>query len=317
MERGDWPGAEALLHKAVEACPADVEARRSYADTLAHRGATGAAIVQLEEARRVAPEDASLAVRAGELYLTIDRPDKAGESAGRALDVDPRYAPAWALRAQVMERNGRLRQALADYQRALGYDPNNADWMLRLAEVYRRLGAPSRALAALERLIDTYPSGEEPQQVLYLEGLALTALGRYSDATTALAAASQRGSPTAELLCRLAEAQWRAGRPAEAQSSLQQALALEPTHPGSVVLAQRLQGVGPSNLGSAAGYNAPAGFDAPAGYNGPAAGSAPPAYVGAPRGGPPAGGIDPVGVATGLIAPGATSAAPTAPTMRR
>ncbi len=241
MERGDWPGAESLLHKAVEACPADVEARRTYSETLTHRGATGAAIAQLEEARRLAPEDASLSVRAGELYLSLDRLDKAREASDRALDVDPKYAPAWALRGRVMERSGQTRPALAAYQRALGYEPNNAEWLLRLAECYRQLGAPSRALAALQTLMDTYPSGEEPQQVLYLQGLALGALGRQSDAAECFALATQRGGPTAELLYRLAEAQLLAGRAAEAQSSVQQALALEPAHPASVQLAQRLQ----------------------------------------------------------------------------
>jgi tetratricopeptide (TPR) repeat protein len=241
MERGDWPGAESLLHKAVEACPLDVEARRSYSETLWHRGATGAAIVQLEEARRVAPEDVSLAVRAGELYLSLDRLDKAREASDQALDVDPKYAAAWALRGQVMERSGQLRPALAAYQRALGYEPGNTEWLLRLAESYRRLGTPSRALAALQTLIDTYPSGEEPQQVLYLQGLALSALGRYSAAAESFATATQRGGPTAELLCRLAEAQLMAGRAAEAQSSVQQALALEPAHQGSLLLAQRMQ----------------------------------------------------------------------------
>ena len=40
--------------------------------------------------------------------------------------------------------------------------------------------------------------GEEPQQVLHLQGLALTALGRYSAAVESYSLATQRPQPTAE-----------------------------------------------------------------------------------------------------------------------
>jgi tetratricopeptide (TPR) repeat protein len=241
MERSDWTNAEKLLFKAVEACPADVEARRNYAETLWHRGAYAAAIAQLEEARRVATQDAALAVRVGELYLNLNRLDKARLAADQALDLDPKFAPAWALRGRVLELNNQPRAALADYQRALGYDPANVDLQLRLAESYRQTGSPSRALAALQNLLEVYPPGEEPQNALYLQGLALSALGRFNEAADSYARACGRGAPTAELLCRLGEAQWMAGRPSEAGASVQQALALEPAHPASVALARQIQ----------------------------------------------------------------------------
>src|ERR1700677_1073468 len=69
MERGDWKGAEPLLVRALQTSPADVEARRNYAETLWHRGATAQAVAQMEEARRAAPDDTGLAVRAGEMHL--------------------------------------------------------------------------------------------------------------------------------------------------------------------------------------------------------------------------------------------------------
>ena len=69
MERGDWKRAETLLARAVEASPADPDARRQYAEALWHRGELKEALVQLQEARRLVSTDPSLAVRAGEVYL--------------------------------------------------------------------------------------------------------------------------------------------------------------------------------------------------------------------------------------------------------
>ena len=241
MERGDWKRAESLLVRALQTCPSDVEARRNYAEVLWHRGAQAEAVAQIEEARRVATDDTGLAVRAGEMYLALGKMDRARQSADDALSLDPKSAPAWALRGSVLERSGDFRQALADYQRSLGYAPGNADVLLRLAETYRQVGVPSRALATLQSLIDTYPPGEEPQKLLYLQGLALTALERYNDAVESLTLANQRGPHSAELQYRLAEAHLLAGRPADANASLQQALALEPAHQASLALAERMR----------------------------------------------------------------------------
>jgi tetratricopeptide (TPR) repeat protein len=175
------------------------------------------------------------------MYLTLGKMGRARQAAEQALDLDPKFAPAWALRGKVLERSGDYRQALADYQRSLGYAPGNADVLLRLAETYRQVGVPSRALATLQSLIDTYPPGEEPQQLLYLQALALTALERYNDAVESLTLANQRGPHTAELQYRLAEAHLLAGRPADAHAALQQGLSIEPAHQASLALAERLR----------------------------------------------------------------------------
>ena len=136
-------------------------------------------MAQLEEARRLAGEDPSLAVRTGEIYLALGRASEASQMVDEALRLDPKSAPAWALRGRVAETRGDRRTALANYQRALGYAPDDRSAMLLVAEAYRQLNEPQRALGALESLAETYRPGEEPQQVLHLEGLALSALGRY------------------------------------------------------------------------------------------------------------------------------------------
>jgi Flp pilus assembly protein TadD len=95
-------------------------------------------------------------------------------------------------------------------------------------------------LAGLQNLAESYPPGEEPQRVLYLMGLAYTAMGRHADAVEVLAMARDRGPPSGELLCRLGEAELESGQRVTARRTAQQALAVEPNHAAARALLSRI-----------------------------------------------------------------------------
>jgi len=240
-ERSQHEEAEALLAKAVEACPVDPEARRHYAEALWHRGSRQKAVAELEEASRLVSEDATLLVRLAEMHLAMGHLRLAQQSAERALDLDPKFSAAWAIRGRVSRASGQLEQALADYHRSLGYGPGQQQVLLEMAELYRQLNRPQRALATLQSLADTYSPGEEPQHLLYLTGLAYMALGRYDAGAESFAAAASRGKPTAEILYRLAEAELAAGRWNEAAAAARHALALQPKHQPCRMLLDRVE----------------------------------------------------------------------------
>ena len=130
---------------------------------------------------------------------------------------------------------------MADFHRALGraLDDRAVQW--ELAETYRELRQPERSLAALHVLADSYPPGDEPQKVLYAEGMALVALGRADDAIESFTLASLRDKPTPEILYRLAEAQLLVGRTQDAIAAAKQALDLDPTHQQSQHLLDRVE----------------------------------------------------------------------------
>lgn len=241
MERRQWQEAEGLLLKAVEACPSDPDARRHYAQALWHRGARRSAVAQLEEAGKLAAEDASLHVLIAQMRLAMGDVPRARQSAQRAVSLDPKLSSAWAVRGRVMRAAGEPRQALADYHRALGLAPDDRTLPLDIAELYRQLDQPQRALATLDRLADTYPAGGEPQRTLFLQGAAYTALGRYDDAVESFSAAGIRDRPTPEILYRLGEAEWLAGHPAAAAAAAQEAIALDPEHRPSHELLGRIR----------------------------------------------------------------------------
>ena len=231
LERGQPQEAEAALTKAVKTCPTDPDARRYYAEALWAKNARPEAVAQLEEACRLSPEDTGLRVRLAEMYLTMGRVDLARSTVEQVIDLNPKLPAAWAIRGRTMRAAGDLRQALADFHRALGYVPDDRLVLMEIAEVYRQLHQPQRALETLQSLADTYSPGDEPQQVCYLLGLAYAALGRNDDAVDSLSMAVARDRPTPEILCRLAEAQWAAGRTSDAAAVVQQALALDPQYP--------------------------------------------------------------------------------------
>ena len=240
LERNDLPRAEALLAEAVAACPVDAEARRHYAAALWQRKKHDAALTQLDEAVRLSSDDSRLLAEAAEKRLYLGQEREARDLAERAIDLDPKNAAAWVVRGRVRRRLGMSQEALADFHRALGLEPDHRECMSEIAEVYGRLRRPQQALAMLQLLCDTYPPGEEPQDVLYRTGLAYVAVERPTDAVEYLNAAAQRGPPTPELLFHLADAELRAGRRDDARAAARQALEIEPGHAPSLALLQHI-----------------------------------------------------------------------------
>ena len=244
MERSDWKNACDLLEEAVDTSQTDIDARRHLAEALWRTGAKREAVVQLEAAVQLDPRHAPTVVRAGEMLLGIGAVDRAMQRAEEAVALDPALATAWALRGRVFRRQGNEHRALADMQQALRYAPHMTGVLLEVAEVQYALERPQRSLTTLHHLLDIYPPGEEPQQVLWLEGLAYGALGRHTDAVGSLYAASGRGAPRVDLLYQLAVAEKAAGQPAAAANTVRQALALDANHKSSHVLLAQLQGAG-------------------------------------------------------------------------
>jgi tetratricopeptide (TPR) repeat protein len=242
IERGNWQAAEAFFAQAIETYPEDAAVRRHYADVLWRRGAQQEALLQAEEALRLAGDDAAIAVQVGEMYLVMGRLDDARRLANAALDLQPQAGAAWALRARVAAREGQLELALADLHRSLVYLPDDRPVLLDIAELYRTMGRPGRALATLGALRETYADGEEPARVAYLEGLALAALGRHADAIDAYLLTLDRQTPTANVLARLAESQLHADQVEQAAQTAQQALALDPNHSVAAAVWQQVEG---------------------------------------------------------------------------
>jgi tetratricopeptide (TPR) repeat protein len=240
LETGQPQQAEELLKKSLAACSDDASAHRYMAEALWRRGAGGEAITQINEAIRLDPSNAELAVRAGEMFLAAGRRDAALLQAERGIHLDSRLAAAWALRGRCFLQLNQADRGLADFERAIDLAPDRSDLLLEIARIYRQRGQSARSLTAIYRLLDSYPSGEEPQHVLVMQGLSLMDLGRPQQATDVFLAAAKRGGPDADLYFHLAQSYSAAGSFTEAATAAQQALAINADHEGSRQLLSQL-----------------------------------------------------------------------------
>ncbi len=235
-QQGQLREAEVFFSRACEMCPLDERIRYHYAETLWQLGSQQQAVTHMEEAVRLSGGNAELGVRLGDMYLAVGDLQRAALQAEFAIQANRQLASAWALRGDVLRGMGRDEDALASYHRALSLQTHYPRVQLATAEIYSRQQRPARALATLRKLADGYPSGETPQQVLVLQGLALKELGRYEAAVEVLAAAAKQGPPSTELLVQLAETQWLAGDAANARLTLQSALARSSHEPPTAPL---------------------------------------------------------------------------------
>jgi tetratricopeptide (TPR) repeat protein len=241
MEAGQLDRAETLLTDAVTVSPSDIDARRNLAEALWQKGSTREAVVQMEAAVRLDPRHAPTVVRAGEMLLAVGASERAMQRAEEAIRLDSNLPGAWALRGRLYRGRGELDRALADLQYALRFAPQDIAALLEVAEIQYELGRPQRSLSALHCLLDIYPPGQEPQQVLWLEGLAYGSLGRHQEAVESLQTASLRGQPRIDLLFQLAQAEQSAGQREAATQTLRTALAIDDGHEASRVMLAELE----------------------------------------------------------------------------
>jgi tetratricopeptide (TPR) repeat protein len=230
MDHGDWQEAESLFQSAIEKDPSDERAHCHYAELLWRRGVRGEAIQNMERAVTLSGGRADLHVKLGEMYLAYGQLERAWLQAESAIAAQPGLADAWALRGDVLDRQGRREEALVSYHRAMGYQSCYPRVQLAVAEIYRGQNRPRRALATLEAVVEQAGPDGVPGDVLLLQGIALKALGRHDQAIAVLTAASQRGEPDAELLFHLGEAHYLAGDVASAGLTVRAALARDPGH---------------------------------------------------------------------------------------
>jgi tetratricopeptide (TPR) repeat protein len=241
MRRGRLDEASSLLGQATDLCPMDERMRCHYAQTLWDLGQQEKAIEHMEQAVQLSGGDAELLVLLGDMYFARGDLSGASRQADMAIARNRQLACAWALRGDVLRRQDREDQALADYHRALSFQRSYPRVQMAVAEIYRAQCRYMRALATLRCLADGYAGNDRPQGVLFLEGLVLKDLGRYEEAVQSLSAAAKSGQPSRELLYHFAEAQMLAGDAGNARLTAEQGLATVPRSDSEVALETQFQ----------------------------------------------------------------------------
>ena len=112
-----------------------------------------AAIVSMEQARRLAPEALETWIAQAYLYYWGSRDYTSAESVlARVIERAPGLAEAWYARGLVARRDGRFADAISAFQHSLALDPLNTDILLELSNTMISLGHDEDAAPLYKRL---------------------------------------------------------------------------------------------------------------------------------------------------------------------
>lgn len=91
--------------------------------------------------------------------------DAALDAAERAITADPFASDGWAIRAMVLDWNGRYGEAIASALRAIELNGDNARAYAFLAEAYKDLGQADLAQQTIERALEMNPDSFEALRI--------------------------------------------------------------------------------------------------------------------------------------------------------
>ena len=123
---GHIENAIPAMRLAIQRDPASEKYRFGYGMLLMDAYAPAAAVIRLEEALRDFPTSPRLWFALGLAHFKNDRDEEATRALDKALELDPKFAPAAAYLGMVRAKTGGYAEAIAFYERALAIDPNLA-----------------------------------------------------------------------------------------------------------------------------------------------------------------------------------------------
>ena len=256
---GDFKKAIPLLIKAADRNPRDAEARfySGYARRSLNRYED--ALLDYQEAVRIAPDYADALNNLGSTYDKLGRFEEAVDAYSRAINLNAddgvvhnnlgatyyrlaRYEEAIVAYKRALEllprpstthnnlgvaygNLGRYKEAVESLLTAIRMRPGYSDAYKNLASMYCKMGRADEAVESFRKAIDLNPNSAEAHNGL---GTALHKLGRIQEAVDSFRRAVQIKPDFAEALNNLGVANSHLGRDQEAIETLKQAIRVKP-----------------------------------------------------------------------------------------
>jgi len=218
-QSGHVENAIPAMRLAIQRDPQSEKYRFAYAVLLTNSNAPGAAVIRIEEALKTFPSSSRLWFALGFANFRLDKNDEAERALRKAIDLDPKFAPAFAYLGLIRARTGAYGEATTLYESALRADSKLAvvhhliaDAMLKqntdasivekhlrqavtmdptftparlsLGKLFMRAQRWPEAVVELEQVVKLDPGVTE---AYYQLGLAYGRLKRTADAQTAMA----------------------------------------------------------------------------------------------------------------------------------
>jgi len=210
-----------MIDKAVELDPEDAEARALQGQLLIALGDVPGALISFQAADALAPGDPLTQARIAECHGNLGDVDKAIAAWENALALDPDMQPARAALGDLLLRSDRPEEAIALFEEGLVRDPNSLGALIEKLVQAQRYGEAARILEQ-QHSLDLLQPREQ-----YLYARILIFLG--DDETAAGLLQSLSGSESLSGIdTLLGEMAMRDGRLDEARAHFDQAIEHDP-----------------------------------------------------------------------------------------
>ena len=218
-QSGHVENAIPAMRLAIQRDPQSEKYRFAYAVLLTNSNAPGAAVIRLEESLQTFPSSSRLWFALGFANFKLDKNEEAERALRKAVELDPKFAAAFAYLGLIRAKTGAYAEAITLYENALRADSKLAvvhhliaDAMLKqnadarvvethlrqavtmdptftparlsLGKLFMRAQRWAEAVVELEQVVKFDPSVPE---AYYQLGLAYGRLKRTADAQTAMA----------------------------------------------------------------------------------------------------------------------------------
>jgi len=149
----DWPAAEKNFIRALELNPNNAKAHAWYALTLQPQRRFDEAVLQAQKAIELDPLSFQVSNVLGVSYYLAGNNEEALRCARQTIQIDPRFAVAYALSGMALEQQRKYELAIAEYQKGLQLAPGHSFLQGRLGHAYAMAGRRDDARKLLKEML--------------------------------------------------------------------------------------------------------------------------------------------------------------------
>jgi Tfp pilus assembly protein PilF len=217
-QSGHVENAIPALRLAIERDPQSEKYRFDYAILLTNSNAPAAAVIRLEEALKSFPSGSRLWFALGFANFKLDKNEEAERALRKAVELDPKFAPALAYLGLLRARIGAYNEAITLYESALRSDPKLAVTHHLIADAILKMNGDASVIEKhLRQSIELDPTFTPARLAL---GKLFMRSQRWAEAVVELEKVIKLDPNLNEAYYQLGLAYGRLKRPADAQATM-------------------------------------------------------------------------------------------------
>lgn len=227
LDEGNLDGAIVHLQNARQIKPDDPKAAFNLGNALIQKGRLNDGIENLTQALQFKPDYAEAHINLASAFLKVDRVDDAINHYQKALQIEPNQATAWNDLGYALLQKGKVDEATSCIHKATHLDRNEPDAWNNLGNAMIQEGNADDAITDYHTALQLKPDYPEAN---YNLGTALIQKGRMDDAISHFQLALQFKPDYASAAYNIGIARLHQGRVGEAVEYFQKAIQINPAY---------------------------------------------------------------------------------------